>query len=62
MLPPLRASLPVGGGPQTGEVTCGGSPHLSHVHVIKLKRDIIWTGGLRHLAEVPHSHVKRPLD
>ena len=25
----LRACLHGGGGPQTGEVTCGGSPHLS---------------------------------
>ena len=26
--PRLRACLPGGGGPQIGEVTCGGSPHL----------------------------------
>ena len=26
---PLRACLDGGGGPQIGEVTCGGSPHLS---------------------------------
>ena len=25
---PLRACLPEGGGPQVGEVTCGGLPHL----------------------------------
>ena len=29
MLPSLRDCLHVGGGPQIGEVTCGGSPHLS---------------------------------
>ena len=39
-----------------------------HVNVIKLKKEIIWTGGLphlsglRHLSEVPHLHVNRPLD
>ena len=26
---PLRACFHEGGGPQIGEVTCGGSPHLS---------------------------------
>ena len=26
---PLRACFHGGGGPQIGEVTCGGSPHLS---------------------------------
>ena len=31
----LRTCLHGGGGPQTGEVTCGGSPHL------KCKRDQI---------------------
>ena len=51
-----------GGGPQIGEVTCGGSLHLS------CKRDqITWTGGLLHLSGlphlpgVPHLHVNRPL-
>ena len=29
MICPLRACLHEGGGPQLGEVTCGGSPHLS---------------------------------
>ena len=28
----LRACLHGGGGPQTGEVTCGGLPHLSSKH------------------------------
>ena len=32
-----------------------------HVNVIKLKREIIWTGGLPHLPGVPHLHVNRPL-
>ena len=31
-----------------------------HVNVIKLKREIIWTGGLPHLPGVPHLHVNRP--
>ena len=29
MIARLRACLHGGGGPQVGEVTCGGSPHLS---------------------------------
>ena len=38
-----------------------------HVNVIKLKWEIIWTGGLPHLSElpqlpIPHLHVHRPLD
>jgi len=38
-----------------------------HVNVIKLKWEIIWTGGLPHLSELPHLpgipqlHVNRPL-
>ena len=38
-----------------------------HVNVIKLKWEIIWTGGLSHLSGlphlpgVPHLHVDRPL-
>ena len=28
----IRACLHGGGGPQVGEVTCGGSPHLSCKH------------------------------
>ena len=54
----LRACLHGGGGPQIGEVTCGGSP--VHVNVIKLKCEIIWTGGLPHLLVVPHLYVNRP--
>ena len=35
----LKACLLGGGGPQIGELICGGSPHLSckHVNVIKLR-------------------------
>ena len=56
----------LGGGPQVGEVTHAGHPAY-HVNVIKLKREIICTGGfphligLRHLPGVPHLHVNRPL-
>ena len=32
-----------------------------HVNVIKLKWEIIWTGGLTHLPVVPHLHVHKPL-
>ena len=38
-----------------------------HVKVVKLKREIVWTGGLPHLSGlphlpgVPHFHVNRPL-
>ena len=38
-----------------------------HVNVIKLKQEIIWTGGLSHLSGlphlpwVPHLHVNGPL-
>ena len=41
-LGPLRACLHGGGGPQAGEITCGGSC----VNVITLKWEIIWTGRL----------------
>ena len=54
-----------GGGPQIGEVTRGGSPHLSCKRD-QIKSEIIWTGrlphlsGLPHLPGVPHLHVNRP--
>ena len=32
-----------------------------HVNVIKLKWEIVWTGGLPHLPGVPRLHVNRPL-
>ena len=44
----LKACLHGAGGPLVGEVTCGGSPHLS------CKREQIWTGGLPHLSGLPH--------
>ena len=53
-----------GGGPQLGEVTCGGPPHLSRKRD-QTKCEIIWTGGLPHLSGlphlpgVPHFHVNR---
>ena len=38
MLPSLRDCLHVARGPQIGEVTCGGSPHLSCTrHQIKMR-------------------------
>ena len=49
----LRACLHGGGGPQVGEVTCGESPHLSLVNVIKLKLEIIMN------RRVPHLHENR---
>ena len=50
---------------QTGLPALAGHPTY-HVNVIKLKWEIIWTGGLPHLSEfphlpgVPHPHVNRP--
>ena len=32
-----------------------------YVNVIKLKWEIIWTGGLPHLPGVPHAHVNKSL-
>ena len=52
---------------QTGLPALAGHPTY-HVNVIKLKWEIIWTGGLPHLSGlphlpgVPHLHVNRPLD
>ena len=64
----VRACLHGGKRTQIGEITCGGSTHLSHdVHMFKLKWEIIWTGGLPHLSQlphlpgVPHLLVNRPL-
>ena len=55
----LRACLHGGGGPQIGEVTCGGSPHLScERDQIKMRdyvdRRVTHQSGLPHLPEVPH--------
>ena len=54
-----------GGGPQLGEVTCGGSPHLSCKRdQIKMRdymeRRVIPPSGLPHLPGAPHLHVNRP--
>ena len=51
----FRAFLHGVGEPQIGEVTCGGSPHLSCKRD-QLKWEIIWTGGSPHLSELPHLH------
>ena len=61
----LRACLHGGGGPQIGEVTCGGSPHLSSKrNQIKMRdyvnRRVTHQSGLPHLSGVPHLHVNRP--
>ena len=32
------------------------------VNVIKLKREILWTGGLPHLPGLPHPYVNRALN
>ena len=51
---------------QTGLPALAGHPTY-HVDVIKLKWEILWTGGLPHLSGlphlpgVPHLHVNRPL-
>ena len=62
----LRACLHGGGGPQIGEVTCGGSPHLScKLDQIKMRdyvdRRVTHQSGLPHLPGVPHLHVNRTL-
>ena len=57
----LRACLHGGGEAQIGE----GHPTY-HVNMIKIKWEIIWTGGLPHLSGlphlpgVPHLHVNTP--
>ena len=35
---------------------------MYHVNGIKVKREIIWAGGLPHLPGVPHLYVNRSLD
>ena len=56
----IKACLHGGGGPQIGEVTGSGSPHLSRKHAVKLKTKFIRTGGLPQLPGVPHLNVNRP--
>ena len=62
----FRVCLHVGGRPQVGEVTRGGSPHLSCKRdQIKMRdyvdRRVTHQSGLPHLPGVPHLHVNRPL-
>ena len=65
----LRACLHGGGGLQIGEVTFGGSPHLSCKRdQIKMRdmdrrvtQGLSQLSGLPHLPGVPHLHVNRPL-
>ena len=63
--PSLRACLHGRGGPQMGEVLCGGSHHLSCKRdEIKMRdyvdRRVTHQSGLPHLPGVPHLHVNRP--
>ena len=43
-----------------------GTPDTYHVNMVKLKLDIVWTGGLPNLSGLPHPpgalhlHVNRP--
>ena len=62
----LRACFHEGGGPQVGEVTCGGLPHLTckrdHIKMRDcMDRRLPHLSGLPHLPGVPHLHVNRPL-
>ena len=62
----VRACLHGGKGTQVGEITCGGSPHLSCKHDwIKMRdymdRRVTPLSGLFHLPGVPYLHVNRPL-
>ena len=60
----LRACLREGGGPQVGEVTCGGLPHLTckldHIKMgYYIVRRVTPLSGLPHLPGVPHLHANR---
>ena len=62
---PGRACLHGGGGPQIGEVTCGGSPCLSckrdQIKMIDyMDRWVTHQSRLPHLPGVPQLHVNRP--
>ena len=62
----FRACLHGGGGPQIGEVTCGGSPQLSckrdHIKMRHyVDRRVTHQSGLPHLPGVSHLYVNRPL-
>ena len=65
LFPKLRACLSGAGGPQVGDVTFGGSPHLSCKRDQINMRDYMARGlphlsGLPHLPGVPNLHVNRP--
>ena len=60
----FRACLHEGGGPRIGEVTCGGSPHLScKCHQLKMRdymdRRVTWVTST---TWVLHLHVNRSLN
>ena len=62
----MRGCLYGGGKPQLGEVTCGGSPHLSCKRDQIKMRDYMDRRAtppkrLSHLPVVSHLHVNRPL-
>ena len=62
----LKACLHGDGGPQIGEVICGGSPHLSCKRdQIKMRDNMnVWLphlSGLPHLPGFLHLHVNKPL-
>ena len=54
LLPILRACLHEGGGPQAGEVTCGGLPHLTR------KRDHIKMRDYMDRRVTPRKRVTSP--
>ena len=61
----LRACLPEGGGPQVGEVTCGGLPHLTckrdHIKMRDyMDRRVTPPKRVTSPIWVPHLHVNRP--
>ena len=61
----LRACLHEGGGPQVGEVTWGGLPHLTckldHFQMRNyMNRRVTPPKRVPHLSGVPHLHVNRP--
>ena len=61
----LRACLHEGGGPQVGEVTCGGLPHLTckrdHIKMRDcMDRRVTPPKRVTSPTWVPHLHVNRP--
>ena len=62
----LRACLHEGGGPQVGEVTCGGLPHLTckrdHIKMRDyMDRRVTPPKRVTSPSGVPYLHVNRPL-